>query len=63
MSKSFVFIAKEQWEMEVEYYINADTEEEARKAFEKGDDGDYVDVEETFVTTISQELKSVEEQE
>lgn len=56
--KTFVVKTKEEWEMNVEYYIEAETEEEARKKFKE--DG-YFDVDENFSATLDQKIIKVEE--
>ena len=57
--KTFIFKTKEIHELDIEYYVNAESEKEARKKYEAGD---CVDIDENFVATVSLDLISVKEQ-
>lgn len=53
--KQFVIKTKETWEMDVEYYLEAESEEDARKKFESGEYD--VDADDQFVATISSKIE------
>ena len=57
--KTFVIKTKEEWEMDVEYYVEAETEEEALRTFKEEDN--YISVDENFAATLDQKIVKVEE--
>lgn len=57
--KTFVIKTKEEWEMDVEYYVEAETEEEALRTFK--DEDNYTSVDENFAATLDQKIIKIEE--